>query len=342
MPNVEGMEGIDFNGFTPKNTIKDLNSKQNADAFFKMGEELDPETPKPLNNKEQIQSGMPSGPKYMEALDSIMTLADIRAIEVELPILKTKVQVSPMTGQEEQALRTAAVSPESFLKKINELLYKHTSFESNFVDFSDFLSKLFPPDKSMLIWALMSSTYMVLPTVDKECASCGKKYIIDSVPGDLIHGDTITEYWDKEQSPTDFTSTQSVLNGYINFEMAMPSEKDRVIITSMITPNQAKDNIEKTGSLLSFTDNLIFFTRSVAVGEENKRVVLTNAKQDIYPFLNNIPPKIKDAIHSGVDLTIFDKYMPKFYLESRCTNCQAKEKIDIDPEIAFFRKTISL
>jgi hypothetical protein len=347
-----------------KDPMKELNSQRNSEAFLQMADDIiddgfdQPETVQQSEPKiktidmhdrnrgslkEQTSNSLPQGPKYLTALENVIGMADIRSIEVELPTIRIKVEVSPLSGKEEQTLRTAAVSPETFLKKINELLFNHTRFANKeFGSFNEFLMNLYPPDKSVLMWALMAATYLTLPTVEKECEECKKKYLVDANPSDLMHPDTISKIWDKELSPNDYIEVQEVLDGYLHFELGMPSERDRLMLSRLIQPEKAKDNIEKTGGLLSYSDNLSFFTKVIIVGEDQDKIVMTDVLQDIHPFLNNVPPKVVDAIKSNIDLTIFDKYMPNFYLETACTHCGAEEKITVDPEIAFFRKAISL
>jgi len=341
-----------------------LRSKKNAEAMLNLADEITSEmsgeeqSPHPkveekvIRTKERVQestareqakSRLSMGPKYMEALSHVSSVADIRSIETELPILKVKVEVSPLTGSEEQALKTAAVSPESFLKKLDELLFHHTKFQNvRFESYNQFLANLFPPDKTMLIWALLNATYLVLPTMEKQCESCGEMYLVDAAPSELIHEDSITKIWDSELPPTEDRIIQSALDGYLVFELGMPSERDRLIVTKLLNPEQAKENINQTGGLLSYTDNLIFFTKAIVVGEGDDRIVLTDLIQDIAPFLRNLPPKVADAVKNQIDLDMYSEYMPEFYLNTTCRHCGNKERIDVDPEVAFFRKAVSL
>jgi hypothetical protein len=353
--------------FKPENAEAKLRSQRNAEAMLNLADEITQEfgqapdsqpqlEPEPEEKiirtkervkastaREQAKSRLPMGPKYMEALNHVTSVADIRAIESELPILKTKVEVTPLTGAEEQALKTAAVSPESFLKKLDELLFYHVKFQNiKFESYNQFLSNLFPPDKSILIWALLSATYLVLPTMEKECESCGESYLVDATPSDLIHDDTITKIWDSELPPSEDRVIQSALDGYLVFELGMPSERDKLVVAKLLNPEQAKDNISQTGGLLSYTDNLIFFTKTIIVGEGDERIVLTDLIQDIAPFLRNLPPKVADAVKNQIDLDLYGDYMPVFYLNTTCTKCGNQERIDVDPEIAFFRKAVSL
>ena len=359
----------EFNSQDPRNQRAELRAKQSAEAFAKLADELvDPEElakqaeaksalneqqntirkeprpePRPATNREAVRSAAIQGPKYMDALENVLQVADIRSIETELPILRTKAEVSPLTGEEELALKTASVSPETFLKKLDEILFRHTTFTNfKFASYQEFLANLFPPDKSMLIWALMTASYLVLPTLEKVCENCGENYLIDSAPADMIHEDSIPKIWDKDLPPSEYTVVQSVLNGYLTFEIGMPSERDRLVITKLVNPAEAKENIERTGGLLSYADNLTFFTKAIVVGDGNERIVLTDVIQDIHPFLKNLPPKVADAVKNEVDVTVYDEYMPRFYLKTTCSHCGHKEEIDLDPEIAFFRKAVSV
>jgi hypothetical protein len=337
------MEEFNYN---PENIDSALRQQSNANAFLEMADEIQQEAPEPAPTqaeKAKVKNALNIGPKYLEALDHVMEMVDIRAIEIELPILRRKVEVTPLTGKEEQVLRSASVSPENFLNKVNEIIYKHVKFmDGEHLTYAEFLKNLFPPDKSILIWGLISASYLVLPTIEKQCEVCSENYIIEEQPDALFQEDTITNIWDKEESPDIYTEKQSVLNDYLTFEIGMPSELIRTNLIKLIAPENAKENLNKYGNILSFTDNIIFFTKAVIVGDDSDKIVLTNPIQDIYPFLKNLPPKAMDAIKSGIALDSFDKYMPSFYINASCSHCGASEKIYVDPEVAFFRKAVSL
>jgi hypothetical protein len=48
-----------------------------------------------------------------------------------------------------------------------------------------------------------------------------------------------------------------------------------------------------------------------------------------------------DAIKSTIDLSVFDEYMPNFYIEKECDHCGANLKVETDPEMLFFRKALA-
>ncbi len=293
--------------------------------------------------KSLATSGLNLGPKYLDALSQLDAIQDTKAVSVQLPMAMKKVELTAITGAEEQALKTASVAPEAFLKKLNELLYNHTIFEDGSrPSFGEYLSGIYPPDKSTLIWGLLSASYVVLPDIERTCTECDQINLIKSVPKDLIHDDTFQKVWDNPISPADFTIKQEAFDGFVTLEFGIPNEKDRILVTGMIHPETMKGNIAKEGTIMSQLDALVYFTRSITVGEPGQQTVLTNLTQDIYPFIQNLSPKIADGIRAAVDLSIFDEYMPEFYLQTTCDHCGADQRAIVDPEMTFFRKSLAL
>jgi len=321
--------------------------EQKAEAFLNLADELPKqrlsvEQPSIApTNQEHARSALNLGPSYLTALDTINKKADLHAFETDLPILKVPVAVGPLTGREEQTLKTSSVSTNKFLLEINKLLFTHSDFTGiTFSNLDDFLENTFPPDKSMLVWALLTATYLKLPDMERNCTSCEQSYILESAPQDLIHPDSLPRVWDKPTSPNEYIEVQTAMGGFLTFEIGLPSEKTRIAITSVLAPSDTKENLKKNASLFGFVESLMYFTKSITVGEGGDRVVLTDPFQDIKPFLENLAPKIIDSIRSEIDVKIFDDYMPKFYLNATCTHCGVTEKVQTDPELSFFRKTI--
>jgi hypothetical protein len=110
----------------------------------------------------------------------------------------------------------------------------------------------------------------------------------------------------------------------------------------MIQPEQAKTNAAREGSLMSQIDALAFFTRSITVGEGQNKIVLVDIAKDVYPFLKGLSPKVADGIRAAIDLTMFDDYMPRFYIEHNCDHCGVGMTIETDPEMLYFRKCLAL
>ncbi len=351
----------------PSRGPDELQIKRNSEAFLNLASDIpedapivqpqlhpNPRQPQPeprpqpqaqLNNveKSRVNTGLNIGPSYLDALSKLEVIDDTKAVEIQLPLSKKRVFMTSITGAEEQSLKTASSSPDSFLKKVNELVYYHTKFEDgSSPSFIDFLGELYPPDKATLIWGLLSATYITLPEVERTCDHCGERYVLKSAPNDLVHEDTFLKTWDKEMQPKDFTIKQEVFDGYITFEFGIPSEKERILITGMIHPETAKDNVTKDGDMMSQLEALTFFTRSIAVGNPGEETILTDLTQDIYPFLKNLSPRVADAVRTTIDLSEFNEYAPDFYVNSTCDKCGSSERVGMDLELTFFRKCLSI
>jgi hypothetical protein len=346
---------LNFKNTTPKRV------EQKAEAFLNLADLEDnasmlntqeiptekveqpaPQAPAPTE-RELVRNSLNLGPSYLTALDIINSKADLRAFETDLPIMNISARVSPLTGREEQSLKSASSTVDKFLMELNKVLFKHISFDGRtFTNMDEFLGNIFPPDKNMLVWALMMSSYLSLPEMEGKCEKCSENFIIDMTPQDLIHDDSLPELWDKSVPASEYSEIQTTMNGYLTFEISLPSEKKRLIVTSLLESSQAKDNLKEKGNLFDSVNTLAYFIKSITVGEDENRVVLTDIGQDIIPFLKNLPPKITDAIRSDIDISVFDKYMPNFYLNAECKHCNHINQIKIDPEITFFRKTIHI
>lgn len=286
--------------------------------------------------------GMILGPKYLSALDKVNSMADIRSFSTQLPIIGGTATVSPLTGAEEQVLRTSSTDPEGFLTSINKIIYDHTTFSNaTFDSFEDFLAKFYPQDKSLLIWALLAASYSNLPAMQKRCGKCQEVYEVNLKPEDIMKADGLPSMWEEDKAPEDFRVIKTILDGSIIFEIGLPSEKDRVLLSSLYNAEQVKKNIEQTGTVLSYVDNLTFFIKRVIIKDPDGDIILSNILQDIYPFMKNLSPKVKDLVQNAIDLKEFDKYVTDFYEILTCDHCGARERIEMVPEVEFFRKALS-
>lgn len=318
-----------------------INQMPSANSDPTQSVQLDASTPPASSTPSRAPVGMQLGPKYLSALEKVDSLSGIRAVSVELPILGTTVSVAPMSGQEEQEIRTSSSDPETFLNGINKILFSHSTFNNlQFESYDDFLNNFYPSDKSLMIWALLASSYSTLPTMRKQCGKCGEIYEVSLKPEDVMKPDGLPSPWDKDQNPKEFRIHKEILDGHIQFELGLPSEKDRMTMAALYNAAQIKNNINQTGNILSYVDNLTFFIKKIVI-KDDQDIVLTNMVQDIYPFMSNLSPKIKDMIQDEITLTEFDDYTTTFYEDVTCDHCGNPEKIEIVPEVEFFRKALS-
>lgn len=286
---------------------------------------------------------MQIGPKYLNALERVNSISNLKSIEVQLPIIGGTAFVSPMTSKEEQELRTARVSTNGFLDKITELLYKHTKFKDKEYDsLGSFSRDLYTSDKSMLVWAIMAASYSKLPTIARACENCGSTIEAKLDPGDVLKEDGLPKLWDKDVPPSEYTITKSIMDGAITFELSMPNDAERSELSTLFAPSTTKKNIAETGDIFSYYVNLIFFIKKVQIKGEDEDIILTNRIQDIYPFMQELNPKVKDIIMGEINIDEFEEYIPKFYEDVPCPSCNNLERFYVYPEIEFFRKALSI
>jgi len=281
-------------------------------------------------------------PAYMNALDKISTLANVGVQETDLVILKGhKAILAPLTGAEEQELKSANVNMLTFLKAFDKILYVKliNKEELGIKTFEDFVKKLTPQDKTLMVLALSLSSFSKLGFVNTVCTNCGNEYPVEVKPEELWHEDSLETVWDKEEDPFEYTETQKFLDGNLIFDLGLPTEDVRLQVMQQVL----KKNPEDTE--LTIMDTVAFFIKRITIKDgikKGKNLVLEDIKKDILPFLQDLPTKVKDLILNDIDLTIFDKYMPKLYQESRCTRCTTINKTDINIENEFFRKALQL
>jgi hypothetical protein len=292
---------------------------------------------------------VPEIPAYLKALDKINLINNINVQETDLVILKEKVVVSPLTGNEEQVLKTSNITLNTFIKNFNKLLYEKCQFQKNskIKDYETFLEYLTPQDKALIIYALSLSTFENLGTVGHICEFCEEKFPVDIKTDDLWHEDSAPKPWNLtkgKQTPFDYINTQKLLNSSLIFNLKLPTEKDRIRLMDFLE-GKIEDNMENENGIFGIIETISFLTSSIIIpsgveGEED--TILEDLEKEVLPFLQNLPLKIKDGILNEIDLTVFDQFMPKIYQKCNCTRCHKENQIPVNIETSFFRKSLLL
>ena len=163
-------------------------------------------------------------PAFMDALDKVSKLANINSQETDLVILKEKVEVLPLAGDEEQALKTGNITLGTFIKNFNKLLFSKLKLQEDtqFKDYETFLKLLTPQDKALLIYAFSLSSFKKLGTVGKVCDHCNQEFPVDIIPEELWHKDSVPSPWDHEVEPFNYRVTQTFLDGALEIYFKLP------------------------------------------------------------------------------------------------------------------------
>jgi len=286
-------------------------------------------------------------PLFAAALDQVNNLAKINSQETDLVLLREKAVVSPIVGDEDLALKTSNVTVSTFVKNFNKLLFEKTSFDTPITNYEEFLKKLTPQDKTLLVYALALSSFKKLGTVGHVCKHCEEEFPADIVTEELWHDDSAPSAWDHDLSPFEYEDRQTFLDGNIEIYLKIPTEFDRIKLMDLLESKVDK-NMTDNGDIFGVVDTIAFFTSKIIIkgSSDNGKVIedtiLTDLNKDILPFLNNLPLKIKDILFEDIDLTVFDKYMPNLYQDVQCTRCHQPNVIPVNIETSFFRRAILL
>lgn len=285
-------------------------------------------------------------PQAKKAINALNLLAGTRSVEVDLPILGTKAVVTPISGSEDLKLRTMKASGSSFIKTFNSLLFEHTTFDAvKFADVDDFQMHLTPPDKAVLVYALLDATFTKLPEKIITCPACGDTESYTFTPGQMIHGDSIIKKWELKEEFTDYTIRSEIIPGFAVY-YSMPTEADRIIILDEKANSDMRENITDNGDVLSALELFCIYIKKIEIVTEEETLVLTDKLNDIIPTIKGMPIDLQTSLLDDVSVAPLVEYAPKFYLNVHCTNPECKSPefkwTDISPEQDFFRKALSI
>jgi len=304
------------------------------------------EIPVPNTAAAQTPAVQPKVGDVEGALSALNNLAGTREVEIDLPILKTKAFIKPVNGSEELRLRTMKASGAAFIKSFNKVIFEHVRFESiKFDNFDDFESHLTPPDKSLLVFSLLDSTFSKLPEKMITCPNCGQSDTHSPNPQSLIHADTITKVWEEEKDFTEFELVSEIVPGFKVF-YAMPNESERIKILETKENEDLRNNIEETGDVLSAMELFAVYVKRIEINENGKVFKLTDKIKEILVTLNKMPLELRAKLLDDLTIKKFVDFTPNFYLDITCSNLgcsKPKFKWDeVDPENDFFLKALSV
>jgi hypothetical protein len=284
-------------------------------------------------------------PKVNQALGALSVLANTRTVEVNLPVLKTKAMVTPLLGSEELQLETMKVSGATFIQTYNKVLYSHCTFSDlAFENFEDFEKHLTPSDKMALSFGLLDATFSELPERLIKCPKCKTADTYSVSPDALVHDDTFTKEWDKDDY-NEFEVTSEIVKGFrVTFQM--PTESERLKVVRYKEDSELRNEVESTGDILSPMELFCIYIKRIEIDsleEDVDTLVLDDKVKDIIPTLKEMPFDLKAKLLDDKAIAIFTEYSPNFYLQLTCGKCAHEFNWNnISPEQDFFRKALSV
>jgi len=285
-------------------------------------------------------------PQSNTALSALQVLANTRQVEIDLPILRVKAIVRPIDGAEELSLRTMKASGSAFINAFNDLILTHATFEGvKFNDLQDFQQHLTPPDKALLVYALLDSTFSKLPEKVIKCPECGTVDTHSPDPASIIHADTIPYVWKEEKDFDEYEIVSEIVPGFTVI-YSMPTEADRVLILKQKENSQMRDSIEENGDVLSSLELFCVYIKRLEIKDGEETIVLDDKLVDIIPTVKQMPLDLQSKLLEDNSVMKLVDYTPNFYLDIECSNIHcAKRQFKwegINPEQDFFLKALSV
>lgn len=296
-------------------------------------------------------SNMPNiaQPKFIEALNFMNEVGNVRNLELDLPILLKKVIIKPMEGIDDTHLKTLYTSGTQFIRNFNIIIFRNLRNENGELMFrtvDEMNSKLTEYDKSMIVFGLLASSFDKLQERASVCPECGEKQIHEFIPEEMFHPEEMV-IWDKRIDPLDYEikkELHSDENTKVNITFKIPTEKDKIELFSISKINTRKIEDNK-GLVFTTLEYIIQYIKSIEFVSKTKNIILTDLTSEIYPFVAGSNLMMQDKIMKSMPEDEFLKYQPKFYYNVVCKNpnCNHEYKYNIgNVEDEFFRKTLSL
>lgn len=299
-------------------------------------------------------------PNYMKALEMTNEITNVREVEIEFPLLKKKVSVTPLIGIDDVHLKTLFSTGAHFLKSLNKVLFQHIKQdEIIFKDVEEMNSKLTEYDKRILVFGLLAASYDKLDERTLKCPECGHKDIHEFEPELMFKEDTIRKTWDKRESYLDYTITKNLMdpsektsNGInIDITYKIPTEADKIKLMELIDLSPRKID-ENSGNIMTTIEYLILYIKSITFTNTNledtnpeKVIVIDDLESDILPFVTQSNMIIQNRLVKTSPFKELEEYQPRFYFNCTCRNesCGFKYKYNIgNIEDEFFRKALSI
>lgn len=280
------------------------------------------------------------------SLKFLENIAKVKQREVYCPMTKMRALVSPLLTCDDLSLRTTIASPDLYDQELSHLLWTHTKWPevAEPIDFKSFLENISYIDRQLLIWGMFASTYGTLGKTTITCPHCGHKFEDDIKAEDLLQSDSITP-WDMNVPYTEYVHTityaANVENVFkLEFHTSIPTIKQHIEILRLIPVDKIKENYQKFGTILSKPEELAAVTRSIKMYkiENDPEPVQWFTPADVHLIISqfltiDIADNILDDYNGH-----FNKYVPIFKKNYKCTNCTNPFNYLADPEVSLFRQ----
>lgn len=292
---------------------------------------------------------MPVLSSSASGLNKLSSLNKLKIREIFCPVSKITVHTTPLTVGDDLSLRTMISSPEFYDREIASLIYKHSTFPElqSKPDFDTFITQFSSFDRRLLLYGIYSSTYKVLAEDEIKCTNCGHTFK-DKIKSDEIINPESFEIWDKEQSFNNYykevkvdinPGEENTIND-ITFITKIPSIQDNFNVLSLTNPEQIQYTFEKTGQILTRSQELALVTKSIKINSNINNEIETDYINDLESIYQAISEYITSDIVNDVVNNYnkeFDKYSPEFAKKYTCSKCAFEFSYGVNIESHLFR-----
>lgn len=288
-------------------------------------------------------------------LDMSSKVSSIKKTLALLPIARKECNVSPLLTGDDLALRTSLTSPVGYDRELIKILHRHSEFieeDQNIkLTYEDFCGKISNIDKLSLIWALYKATY---ETIAKDrnikCTHCKNEFKIDIHLDELIHEDTYTiweEFGPDGKTIANFYEYYYPIvveyNDFIyTFFSRLPSIQDNNRLLGMISTEILQQNLDTIGSMFTKPQQMTLLIKGIKLEDKNaitEPVYTDNIHEMLIALSGHIPFTVSETFFEEYGKK-FDKFVPKYYKEVTCPNCNSNFNNSVDLEVEFFRRSL--
>jgi len=269
----------------------------------------------------------------------LASLSTIKKRELILPIAKLEVFVSPLLVSDDLQIRSSIVSPDNYDNEICSMIFKHTQFKTTQLSYNDFLNKLTLIDKQVLLWGILNSTYKTISDENVKCSKCGNVSKVNINYDDLLHEDSLMA-WEEDKPVDQFIKTCNIdINSEditkLEIDLAITSLQYRISTLRLVSTEKIKENYNSIGSIFTIAEQLTSITKEIRVFSPDSTIYPINNLQEIHMAYYKLTHDIIEKIR--IEYEYFNKYIPSFYTNVKCINCENITKHTIDPEVFLFR-----
>jgi len=234
----------------------------------------------------------------INTLAKLQRMKAIRQRQVFCPVSKLRAITSPLTVNDDLALKTMVSSPDLYDRELAVLIYTHTDFPdvpTEKPSFDEFIENISDFDKKSLLWGIYDSTYQTLGKHNVTCPKCKAKSEETVLAKDLVQPDTFKGVWDKELDFNNFNYPVNIEIGDVEiskfvFNIAIPSIKKHLDVLKLVTTDDMKSNFNKFNSIVSKPEELTLITRSIEIYSPPEEVVSTDEDAILDPSVVQTTP----------------------------------------------------